>query len=207
MQFFTPQWNNKVIQKKSMPLVDDVEYNRAFGQIDRMNESVGMKHLLINWVTDLRLEDKKIPDKLLSRKKSVSFLESVRQTTTSDMTNFRLSGMIMMITGVLFCMFIKSWMTENYLVNFSVDALIGVAAGAIFILMFGSQMRTVGLYGKTLDFFLMNGAIFVLWFLLMMMIEAFDFSLVLFLIVYFLQKKRFEKMQKEFLKSNQIALN
>lgn len=207
MQFFKPQWNNKTIQKKSMSLVEDAEYNRAFGQIDKMNESVGMKHLLINWVTDLRLEDKKIPDKLLSRKKSVSFLESVRQTTLSDMTNFRLSGMIMMITGALFCMFIKAWMTENYLVNFSIDALIGVAAGAIFILMFGGQMRTVGYYGKTIDFFLMDGAIFVLWFLLMLMIEAFDFSLVLFLIVYFLQKKRFEKMQKDFLSNNQIILN
>lgn len=98
-------------------------------------------------------------------------------------------------------------MTENYLVNFSIDALIGVAAGAIFILNLGSQMRTVGYYGKTLDFFLMDGAIFVLWFLLMMMIEAFDFSLLLFLIVYFLQKKRFEKMQKEFLSNNQIVLH
>ncbi|WP_317300612.1 hypothetical protein [Allobaculum stercoricanis] len=190
-----------------MPLVEDADYNRAFGQIDKMNESVGMKHLLINWVTDLRLEDKNIPDKLLSRKKSVSFLDSVRQTTQTDMTNFRLSGMIMMITGSLFCMFIKAWMTENYLVNFSIDALIGVAAGAIFILNLGSQTRTVGYYGKTLDFFLMDGAIFVLWFLLMMMIEAFDFSLLLFLIVYFLQKKRFEKMQKEFLSNNQIVLH
>ena len=207
MQFFTPQWNTRTLQKKAMPLVEDADYNRAFGQIDKMNESVGMKHLLINWVTDLRLEDKNIPDKLLSRKKSVSFLDSVRQTTQTDMTNFRLSGMIMMITGSLFCMFIKAWMTENYLVNFSIDALIGVAAGAIFILNLGSQMRTVGYYGKTLDFFLMDGAIFVLWFLLMMMIEAFDFSLLLFLIVYFLQKKRFEKMQTEFLSNNQIVLH
>lgn len=206
MGFFTPQWNSKTLEKKTMPLMEDPEYNRAFNQIDKMNESVGMKHLLINWVSDLRLEDKKVPDKLLSRKKSGSFLDSVRQTIQEDMSSFRISGMIMMITGVLVCMFIKAWMTENYLVNFSIDALIGVAAGVIFVLVIGNQMRTIGLYGKTRDFWLMDGSIFVLWFLLMMMVQAFDFSLILFLIVYFLQKKRFEKMQVKFLTDNQIVL-
>lgn len=206
MGFFSPEWNSKTLEKKTIPLMEDPEYNRAFNQIDKMNESVGMKHLLINWVSDLRLEDKRVPDKLLSRKKSVSFLDSVRETTAADMSSFRISGMIMMITGALVCMFIKAWMTENYLVNFSIDALIGVAAGVIFVLVIGNQMRTIGLYGKTRDFWLMDGSIFVLWFLLMMMVQAFDFSLILFLIVYFLQKKRFEKMQVKFLTDNQIVL-
>ena len=48
MGFFTPQWNSKTLEKKTMPLMEDPEYNRAFNQIDKMNESVGMKHLLIN---------------------------------------------------------------------------------------------------------------------------------------------------------------
>lgn len=206
MGFFSPEWNSKTLEKKTIPLMEDPEYNRAFNQIDKMNESVGMKHLLINWVSDLRLEDKRVPDKLLSRKKSVSFLDSVRETTAADMSSFRISGMIMMITGALVCMFIKAWMTENYLVNFSIDALIGVVAGVIFVLVIGNQMRTIGYYGKTRDFWLMDGSIFVLWFLLMMMVQAFDFSLILFLIVYFLQKKRFEKMQVKFLTDNQIVL-
>ncbi|MEY8308783.1 hypothetical protein AAK899_04580 [Erysipelotrichaceae bacterium 51-3] len=206
MSFLTPDWNTKALNRKAAPLSEDVEYTRAFQGIEKMNESVGMKHLLINWVTDLRLENKKIPDKLLSRKKSASFLDSVAATLRDDLTIFRISGMINMICASLVCMFIKAVLSNNYLINFSVDALIATAALVILLLDLTSQLRTVGFYGSIKDFVLLDGLAVVLWLLLTYLLPAFDTSLIVFFAAYYFEKKKFVKMQDTFLSENKISI-
>lgn len=206
MSFLTPDWNTKALNRKAAPLSEDVEYTRAFQGIEKMNESVGMKHLLINWVTDLRLENKKIPDKLLSRKKSASFLDSVAATLRDDLTIFRISGMINMICASLVCMFIKAVLSNNYLINFSVDALIATAALVILLLDLTSQLRTVDFYGSIKDFVLLDGLAVVLWLLLTYLLPAFDTSLIVFFAAYYFEKKKFVKMQDTFLSENKISI-
>ncbi len=206
MSFLSPNWNTKALSKKAASLTDDSQYDRAFHAIETMHTTVGMKHLLINWVTDLRLEGKKIPEKLLAKKKSASFLESVSKLCKEDMTIFRMSGMISMICASLVCMFIKAMLSTNYLVNFSVDALIATAALVLLLLDLTSQLRTVGFYGPIRDFVVLDVLALVLWFLLTYLFPAFDTSLILFLIAYYFEKKRFSEMQKKFLADNQIAI-
>lgn len=204
---FAPQWNSKSLIQKAKPLAENVSYGRAIQTIDGMKESVGMKHLLAQWVTSLALEDKKIPDKLLSRKKSASFSDSVRQTLNEDEGKFRISGMIMMISATLVCLFIRSCILNTYLINFSVDAIIGVLAFAMLLLNLSTSMQTVGLYGSTKDFWMLDIAAVVMWFLLLILFPAFDTSLLLFLITYFIERKKLKRMMKTFLKDNQIALD
>ncbi len=206
MSFLTPNWNTRALSKKAASLTEDSQYNRAFHTIETMHASVGMKHLLINWVTDLRLEDKKIPEKLLAKKKSSSFLASVSKVCKEDLTVFRMSGMISMICASLVCMFIKAVLSTNYLVNFSVDALIGTVALVLLVLDLTSQLKTVGYYGSIKYFVLLDVLALVLWFLLTYLFPAFDTSLILFLIAYYFEKKRFSEMQKKFLADNQISI-
>lgn len=204
---FAPQWNSKTLLRKSEPLVNDVPYTRAIQTIDSMKESTGMKHLLAQWVTSLRLRDKKIPEKMLSRKKSTSFLDSARETIEEDLGKFRISGMIMMICATLVCLFIRSVILNTYLINFSVDAIIGVLAFAGLLLNLSTSMQTVGLYGSTRDFWLLDGAAAVLWFLLLILFPQFDTSLLLFLLTYFIERRKLKLMVRTFLKDNQIPLD
>lgn len=206
MSFLSPNWNTSALSKKAASLAEDTQYNRAFHNIETMHTSVGMKHLLINWVTDLRLEDKKIPDKLLAKKKSASFLDSVSKICKEDMTIFRMSGMISMICASLVCMFVKAVLSTNYLINFSIDALIATVALVLLVLNLSSQLKTVGYYGSIKDFVILDLLALVLWFLLTYLFPAFDTSLILFLIAYYFEKKRFSEMQKKFLADNQISI-
>lgn len=195
-------WTTRSLIKRSAPLADDPAYQRALEQIERMNESAGMKHLLADYVTDLRLENKKIPDKLLSRKQSAAFQESIEKTVTEDKGLFEISGMISMICAVLVCMFIKAVLMDRYVVNFSVDALIAAVALAFLILNLRSQWKTIRFYGSVRDYIVLDGLAVLLWIGLTWLYPPFDTSLVVFLLAYFVEKSKFKKQRETFLEEN-----
>lgn len=200
-------WISKSLIKRSARLADHAAYQKAMDEIARMNESAGMKHILADYVTDLALADKKIPDKLLSRKKSAAFLDSVKKSLQEDKGLFEIAGMIAMICVVLVCMFVKAVMTDKYVINFSVDALIAAAAFGFLILNLRSQWKVIRYYGSAKDYILLDLAALALWFCFLLLFPAVDSSLLVFLIVYFIEKTRLKKQMEQFLKDHAIPLS
>ncbi|MBD5423827.1 MAG: hypothetical protein HDR44_01695, partial [Allobaculum sp.] len=127
-------WITKDLTKRSASLMDNTRYQKALSQIESLSLSSGMKHILANYVTDLALEDKKIPDNLLARKSTAAFKESLEKTMHDDTGLFEISGMISIVCATLVCMFLRALLLDNYLINFSVDALIAAVALAGLIL-------------------------------------------------------------------------
>lgn len=197
----------KELTKRSAPLVENQPYQKALNQIESLSLSGGMKHILANYITDLALEDKKIPDNLLARKSSSVFKESLEKTIREDTGVFEISGMISIVCGTLVCMFIRALLLDNYLINFSVDSLIAAIALAFLILNLMAQFKVVGFYGSTLE----NAALDVLgiglWFGLLLLMPGIDTSLMVFVVTYFIEKRKFKAQVENFLKENGLSIS
>ncbi len=199
-------WVTKALIKRSAPLADNARYQKALSDIENLSVSGGMKHILVNYVTDLALEDKKIPDKLLSRKSTTPFKESVEKTLREDTGVFELSGMISIVCATLVCMFLRALLLNNYLINFSVDALIGALALAGLILNLMSQFKIIRFYGSPYEAIALDVLAFGLWFGLLLLMPGFDTSLLVFVLTYFIEKRKFKIQTQTFLKENGLLL-
>lgn len=164
-----------------------------------------MKHILANYLTDLALEDKKLPDKLLSRKNSVAFKESVEKTIKEDKGLFEISGLISIICATLVCMFLRACFLSQYVVNFSVDSLIAAVAFAGLILNLHSQWKTIRFYGSLRDYLLLDLLGLALWVGLLLIFPRFDTSLVIFVLCYFIEKKKFKVQIENFCRENGLT--
>lgn len=202
-----PVWLTKSITSNTAGLIDDVPYQKALEQIDRTDESAGMKHLLIGWAAQERLEDRKLPEKLLSRKRSTSFRDFTRKQMIEDRGTFRLSGITTAFAMVLLCSFIRNAIFGKYLVNFSVDAVVAAIGAALAILNLRTQLQTAELYGNTRPMVLTDVLALVLWFLMMQVFRNFDSSIVIFLVTYFFSLWRFKKMQEKFIQENHLEIS
>lgn len=200
-------WVTKDLTKRSALLADNRPYQKALSQIESLSLSSGMKHILANYVTDLALEDKKIPDNLLARKSNAAFKESLEKTIHDDRGLFEISGLISIVCATLVCMFLRALLLDNYLINFSVDALIAAVALAGLILNLMAQFKVVGFYGSTWE----NAALDVLglglWFGLLLLMPGIDTSLVIFVVTYFIEKRKFKIQTEAFLKENGLSLS
>lgn len=195
-------WNTKALIRKTESLADDTQFSNAFSQIERSPESAGMKHLLINWVADERLDGRKVPDKLFSRKKSLSFRKSVKRYMTEDRGTFRISGIVAAFSMVLVCSFFRNWMMDSYLVNFSVDAIVAAIGAGLALINLRTQFMIAGWYGKVLDYELTDGVALLLWFMLTQVFHGFDTSILVFLAAYIFNLVRFRKAQNKFIEEN-----
>lgn len=200
-------WATKALTKKTAALMDDQQFNKALDMIDHTQESAGMKHLLVNWAADERLEGRKLPDKLLSRKKTSSFKESVKRYMLEDRGTFRLSGVTAAFSMVLLCSFIRNALFNSYLVNFSVDALVGTVGGVLALLNLKTQFNVTAFYGSTTNMMWTDILSVVLWFMLVWAFRQFDLSILVFLVTYIFNYVRFKKMQKKFIEENHLEID
>lgn len=192
--------------KRSASLLENERYQKSLKEIERLSTNVGMKHILANYLTDLALENKKLPDKLLSRKNSAAFKESVEKTIKEDEGVFEISGMFSIICATLVCMFLRACFLNRYVVNFSVDSLIAALAFAGLILNLRSQWKTVRFYGSLRDDVLLDLLGLALWFGLLLLFPRFDTSLIIFVLCYFIEKKKFKVQISAFRKENGLSL-
>lgn len=190
------------MRKQAEKLPENDPYWKTLESIESMKESDGMKHVLAVWVLDLALSEKKIPDRLLSRRKTSQFQNAVTQAMKDDLERFRVSTLVAVICASLCCMFLRNVMLGSYLINFSVDALVAAAAAAGMFINLGVSFRTIRIYGKTRDFLLTDVSALILWYLLFLLWPQFDTSLVIFLLAYLFERRKFRRMLDAFADTN-----
>ena len=192
-------WRTKAFDKKTAAYSGNPAWEKTMSEIESAKASTAMKHAAAEYAATLMSEEKKLPERILSKRRTGSFKESATQTVSNDRGTFQISGMITMICAVLIALFIRSVMMDKYLINFSVDALVAAAAAGFLIVNLTTQFGIIRLYGKTNDFVWMDILGFALWFCLMLWLKGFDASLFVFVIMYLIERWRFDQTTKTFL--------
>ena len=116
-----------------------------------------------------------------------------------DKAKFQLSGIVIVVTGTLILFFLRAILAQEFVVNFSVDAIVGAIALVFFYRNMRIKVRLLKSYEQLKDYIYMDVASFVMCILLKMWLPVmFDVSLVILVISYYVQRRKFEKYLKGF---------
>lgn len=179
----------KVIEKKeSNPALRNIYANYYLEQVEKAKED-GLEWKL----------DKNLGKEVRSWAKSQSFKKMKENLLKEDKAKFQLSGIVIVVTGTLILFFLRAILAQEFVVNFSVDAIVGAIALVFFYRNMRIKVRLLKSYEQLKDYIYMDVASFVMCILLKMWLPVmFDVSLVILVISYYVQRRKFEKYLKGF---------
>ena len=116
---------------------------------------------------------------------------------SEDKSKISLTGLTIIMMGTLFIYFLWAVINSKFLVNFSIDALVGVVALVILIRNLKIKYNTIKKYTSEKQFMILDLVAFVLCFLIKVVVKIpFDFSLIILLISHYATKQIFNKIVK-----------
>lgn len=120
-------------------------------------------------------------------------LQAMARTYCEDsMEKFRIAGMVSVMCATLVFYFAKAMFTSDYVVNFSVDALVAVIAVVFLIRNLQIKYKLTSSFSKSKEFLVLDLLSALLCMLLKISLPAqFDVSLIILVAAYFVEKKKF----------------
>ena len=116
---------------------------------------------------------------------------------SEDKAKISLTGLTIIMMGTLFIYFLWAVINSKFLVNFSIDALVGVVALVILIRNLKVKYSVIKKYTSEKQFMILDLVAFVLCFLIKVVVKIpFDFSLIILLISHYATKQIFNKIVK-----------
>lgn len=116
---------------------------------------------------------------------------------SEDKSKISLTGLTIIMMGTLFIYFLWAVINSKFLVNFSIDALVGVVALVILIRNLKVKYSVIKKYTSEKQFMILDLVAFVLCFLIKVVVKIpFDFSLIILLISHYATKQIFNKIIK-----------
>ena len=116
---------------------------------------------------------------------------------SEDKSKISLTGLTIIMMGTLFIYFLWAVINSKFLVNFSIDALVGVVALVILIRNLKIKYNTIKKYTSEKQFMILDLVAFALCFLIKVVVKIpFDFSLIILLISHYATKQIFNKIVK-----------
>jgi hypothetical protein len=181
----------------------------AVAAIDKKEWSGAKKNLYMQYYlaqlarTDLKVKDLPALDQMKSWRRTSAFKKCLEDYVKSAQDKFRLASMSSIIAETLLIFFLRAIFFSQYVINFSMDAI----AGAVFAVVLASQMiikyRLLKTFANASTYAWMDILSLALCLLLKMWLPMeFDFSLIILLINYYLQKKKFFEALTAFEKEN-----
>lgn len=114
-----------------------------------------------------------------------------------DKAKVSLTGLTIIMMGTLFIYFLWSVINSKFLVNFSIDALVGVVAFVILVRNLKLKYDVIKKYTSEKQFMILDFVAFVLCFLIKVVVQIpFDFSLIILLLSHYATKQIFNKIVK-----------
>ena len=114
-----------------------------------------------------------------------------------DKAKVSLTGLTIIMMGTLFIYFLWAVINSKFLVNFSVDALVGVVAFVILVRNLKLKYDVIKKYTSEKQFMILDLVAFVLCFLIKVVVQIpFDFSLIILLLSHYATKQIFNKIVK-----------
>ena len=116
---------------------------------------------------------------------------------SEDKSKISLTGLTIIMMGTLFIYFLWAVINSKFLVNFSIDALVGVVALVILIRNLKVKYSVIKKYTSEKQFMILDLVAFGLCFLIKVVVKIpFDFSLIILLISHYATKQIFNKIVK-----------
>ena len=116
---------------------------------------------------------------------------------SEDKSKISLTGLTIIMMGTLFIYFLWAVINSKFLVNFSIDALVGVVALVILIRNLKVKYSVIKKYTSEKQFMILDLVAFILCFLIKVVVKIpFDFSLIILLISHYATKQIFNKIVK-----------
>lgn len=114
-----------------------------------------------------------------------------------DKAKVSLTGLTIIMMGTLFIYFLWAVINSKFLVNFSIDALVGVVAFVILVRNLKLKYDIIKKYTSEKQFMILDFVAFVLCFLIKVVVQIpFDFSLIILLLSHYATKQIFNKIVK-----------
>lgn len=114
---------------------------------------------------------------------------------SEDKSKISLTGLTIIMMGTLFIYFLWAVINSKFLVNFSIDALVGVVALVILIRNLKVKYSVIKKYTSEKQFMILDLVTFVLCFLIKVVVKIpFDFSLIILLVSHYATKQIFNKI-------------
>ena len=114
---------------------------------------------------------------------------------SEDKSKISLTGLTIIMMGTLFIYFLWAVINSKFLVNFSIDALVGVVALVILIRNLKIKYSIIKKYTSEKQFMILDLVAFVLCFLIKVVVQIpFDFSLIILLLSHYATKQIFNKI-------------
>ena len=114
-----------------------------------------------------------------------------------DKAKVSLTGLTIIMMGTLFIYFLWAVINSKFLVNFSIDALVGVVAFVILVRNLKLKYDVIKKYTSEKQFMILDVIAFTLCFLIKVVVKIpFDFSLIILLISHYATKQIFNKIVK-----------
>lgn len=112
-----------------------------------------------------------------------------------DKAKVSLTGLTIIMMGTLFIYFLWAVINSKFLVNFSIDALVGVVAFVILVRNLKLKYDIIKKYTSEKQFMILDFVAFVLCFLIKVVVQIpFDFSLIILLLSHYATKQIFNKI-------------
>ena len=112
-----------------------------------------------------------------------------------DKAKVSLTGLTIIMMGTLFIYFLWAVINSKFLVNFSIDSLVGVVAFVILVRNLKLKYDVIKKYTSEKQFMILDLVAFVLCFLIKVVVQIpFDFSLIILLLSHYATKQIFNKI-------------
>ena len=112
-----------------------------------------------------------------------------------DKAKVSLTGLTIIMMGTLFIYFLWAVINSKFLVNFSIDALVGVVAFVILVRNLKLKYDVIKKYTSEKQFMILDFVAFVLCFLIKVVVQIpFDFSLIILLLSHYATKQIYNKI-------------
>ncbi|MBB5183529.1 hypothetical protein [Catenisphaera adipataccumulans] len=180
---------------------EDAQTKNILDTIDAMNACGAKKNMLVKYY----MENPELRRKANIRKgirswtKTDAFGKIKEQTMRDDRNTFTISGIMIIMMATLFIFFLAAVIRNDYVVKFWVDAIVGSVALVLLVRNLHVKYRIVRGYTevdwfRTLDILALIGC----GLLKIAFPPYMDFTLVILLIAFVVQKKKLEKIMKSF---------
>lgn len=150
-----------------------------------------------NKLKQLKL-DSNISRNLRIWEKEDSYKEFYKNVLEDAKGKYIMSGIVIIMTCTLLIFFLTAILTENFVINFSIDAIVGALAILFLVRNLKIKYKLLKKYTNPLNYLYFDVASIVLCIVLKIFMPAsFDYSLVILFIAYYASKKKFDKALQE----------
>lgn len=150
-----------------------------------------MTYMLIEKTSEKEAQNKSI---FRSWQRSKAYKTTVENLAKNARGQFTMSGLIIMISADLVFLFGNACLRSEYLINFSVDAIVGVIALILLVVNMANKYRLLSNWMPTKFFWELDTLSFLLCALLKLIIPTvFDVSLAVLFVTYILERTKFSR--------------